>query len=105
MENYAIVKILGKQYKVSEGMTVKVDLLNQEPGSKLESQEVLMTKVAGKYTFGAPLLKGASVKATVEANDREAKILVFKYLRKNRSKKLNGHRQHFSLIKIDSIHA
>ena len=104
MEKYAIVEISGRQYKVSEGAQISTDLIHQDPGASVEFNTVFMVKDGQDYKFGAPNLKGAKVVATVEKHARKDKILVLKYLRKNHSKKLHGHRQDFSVLKIESIH-
>ena len=101
---YAVIKTGGKQYKVTEGEFLKVEKLAGEIGDKIEFAEVLM--VGGeKITVGAPIVAGASVTAKIAAQGRDKKILVFKSKRRKNSRKLRGHRQHRTVLKIEKISA
>ncbi|MCH3917067.1 MAG: 50S ribosomal protein L21 [Spirochaetia bacterium] len=101
---YALVEILGKQYKVVEGDTIQVDLLNQENGAKLEYDSVLAIVDENGATFGAPYVSGAKVLATVaDELVKGDKIKVYKFHRRKGYRRTQGHRQKYSLIKIDQI--
>jgi large subunit ribosomal protein L21 len=102
-KNYAVVKIFGRQYKVSEGEKIKANFINAEVGTTMPFSEVLMINKGGQLKIGEPQINGAKVTATVVSHGREDKILVFKYLRKNKSKKMHGHRQDFTTLSITSI--
>jgi large subunit ribosomal protein L21 len=104
MAMYAVIKTGGKQYKVSEGEFLKVEKLVGEIGDKIEFAEVLM--IGGeKIAIGAPVVAGASVTAKIAAQGKDKKILVFKSKRRKGTRKLRGHRQHKTVLKIEKISA
>ena len=101
---YAVIKTGGKQYKVAEGEFLKVEKLEGEVGDSIEFAEVLM--VGGEKTVvGAPLVSGATVTAKIASQGKDKKILVFKSKRRKDSRKLRGHRQHRTVLKIEKISA
>lgn len=101
---YAVIKTGGKQYKVSEGEFLKVEKLDGEIGDSIEFAEILM--VGGEKTLvGAPLVAGASVSAKIAVQGKGKKVLVFKSKRRKDSRKLRGHRQHLTVLKIEKITA
>ena len=100
---YAIVNISGKQFKAEKGKSLKVPSQNTEVGKKLSYDQVLLTNDNGEVQIGNPFIKNFKVSATVLENGRDKKIIVFKKKRRKGYKRKNGHRQSFSLIKIDSI--
>jgi large subunit ribosomal protein L21 len=101
---FAIVNIFGRQFKVAEGDKINASFVEAAAaGEKLTFSEVLMLNKDGNLNVGAPLVKGAKVTAEVVAHGREDKIIVFKYLRKNKSKKMHGHRQPFTTLSITAI--
>ncbi|KAB0664493.1 50S ribosomal protein L21 [Oryzomonas japonica] len=101
---YAVIKTGGKQYKVSEGEFLKVEKLDGNIGDSIEFAEVLM--VGGeKVAIGAPLVVGATVTAKIAAQGKDKKILVFKSKRRKDSRKLRGHRQERTVLKIEKISA
>lgn len=101
---YAIIETGGKQFKVSEGDVIKTDLLENEVGSDVTFDRVVLASSGGdSVTVGAPLVNGASVTGTVLRQDKDKKILVFKYKPKKRVRKLTGHRQPFAEVKITKI--
>lgn len=102
-KSYAIVKIFGRQYKVAEGDKIKANYIDAEVGTSIPFSEVLMMNRGGELKIGEPQLSGAKVTVQVVAHGREDKILVFKYLRKNKSKKMHGHRQDFTTLSITQI--
>ena len=96
---YAIIATGGKQYKVEEGQTIRVEKLGVEAGSKFTFDQVLL--VGG----GEPTVDGASVEATVVGDGKAKKVIVYKYKRKTGYHKKNGHRQQYTEVKIDKINA
>jgi len=101
---YAVIKTGGKQYKVSEGEFLKVEKLDGEVGDSIEFGEVLM--VGGETTVvGAPLVAGASVSAKIAVQGKGKKVLVFKSKKRKGTRKLRGHRQHLTVLKIEKISA
>ncbi len=99
---YAIIATGGKQYRVSEGDVIRVEKLDAEVGTEYEFDQVLAVN-DGEMTIGEPTVAGAVVKATVTANGKGRKVIVYKYKRKSGYHKKNGHRQLFTELKIDSI--
>ena len=101
---YAVIKTGGKQYKVTEGEFLKVEKLEGEIGDSIEFAEILM--VGGENTVvGTPLVAGASVTAKIAVQGKGKKVLVFKSKRRKDSRKLRGHRQHLTVLKIEKITA
>lgn len=103
---YAIVASGGKQYKVSEGDRVRVEKLSGEKGNALTFDQVLF--VGGGKTnpkIGTPTVAGASVTGEIIAQQRDKKVLVFKRKKRKGFKKMIGHRQNFTEVKITKIHA
>ena len=100
---YAIIKTGGKQYKVSEGDLVRVEKLNYEVGETVDFEEVLLVSNDGDIKVGSPVVEGAKVSATVEDQNKAKKIVVFKFKPKKQYRKKHGHRQPYTLVKIDSI--
>jgi len=99
---YAIIETGGKQYKVSTGQTLDVELLPQEAGEQVELTRVLMVVDGGQVQVGDPLVKGALVKATVTGQVKGPKIRTFKYTGKRYRRRL-GHRQQYTRLRIDEI--
>jgi len=102
---YAVIKTGGKQYKVSPGDTIRVEKLPGEPGEKIEINEVLLVDDGENLKIGQPLVEGAKVKATIVAQGRSKKIIVFKKKRRKNYKKKRGHRQYYTDIQIEEIQA
>jgi large subunit ribosomal protein L21 len=100
---YAIVNILGKQFKVKQGDRLKVPLLKDEVGKKIQFDQVLLTDDGKSITVGKPVIKNVMVEATLVENGRSRKILVYKKKRRKGYQRKNGHRQNFSLIEIKNI--
>ncbi len=102
---YAVIRTGGKQYKVAAGGKLKVESLPAEVGSEIEIKDVLMVADGDDVKIGAPVLAGASVKATVLAHGRGDKVMIFKMRRRKHYRKTQGHRQNFTEIRIDGISA
>ena len=98
---YAIIATGGKQYKVSEGDVVRVEKLGAEEGEKVTFDQVLA--VSDDTLKVGDDVKTASVDATVTANGRGKKVIVYKYKRKSGYHKKNGHRQAYTEVKIDAL--
>ncbi len=102
---YAVIKTGGKQYRVVEGETLKIETLAGEVGSAIVLDQVLMVGAGDKISVGQPLLSGAKVKATIVANGRHDKVTIFKMRRRKHYQKHQGHRQNYTEIRIDGISA
>ena len=102
---YAVIKTGGKQYRVSSGEKVKVEQLAAEVGSQITIDTVLMVADGDKVSIGQPLVKGATVDATVVNHGRGDKVRIFKMRHRKQSKKTQGHRQNFTEIQVDKISA
>lgn len=100
---YAIVEIAGQQFKVEKDKKVFVHRLENEVGSKISFDRVLLIDNEGAVKVGKPCVDGAIVSATVLSHLKGDKVLVFKKKRRKGYQKLNGHRQCFSQIQIDEI--
>ena len=100
---YAIIKTGGKQYKVSEGDLVRVEKLAYEVGETVDFDQVLLVSNDGELKVGSPLVEGAKVSATVEDQNKDKIIVVYKYKPKKQYRKKHGHRQPYTLVKINSI--
>jgi large subunit ribosomal protein L21 len=100
---YAILETGGKQYRVAEGDTIKVELLPQEIGDKISLDRVLMINKDADVTIGKPTVAGAKVEATVLSQGRGKKLLIFKMRRRKHYKKSMGHRQYYTELRIDNI--
>lgn len=102
---YAVIETGGKQVRVEEGRTLKVERLQAEPGAAIILDRVLLVADGKATRVGAPLLKGASVKATVVAHGKARKVIVVKYKSKVHYRRKRGHRQHYTTLRIDKIEA
>ena len=100
---FAIINIAGKQFRVEEGDQIKVPHLSTDAGKSLAFDKVLLINDGKKVQLGSPLLSNASISATVIEHGRGKKIRIFKKKRRKGYRRNNGHRQNYSLIKIDSI--
>ena len=104
--SFAIIKTGGKQYRVKASEILKVEQLeNLKPQSKVEFNEILAYGDDKNIEVGSPLIKGAKVEAELMKNSKNRTILIFKKRRRQNSRRKNGHRQQYSLIKIKKIFA
>jgi len=99
---YALMEFKGKQYKAEKGAAIQVDKIDAEEGSAVDIDSVLLVS-GDKISVGAPYVKGAKVKAVVESHKKGEKIIVFKYKPKKDYRRKRGHRQQYSVIKIQDI--
>lgn len=102
---YAVIKTGGKQYRVAEGETLKIESVPGDVGGAIVLDQVLMVGNGDKVSVGKPLLSGATVKATIVANGRHDKVTIFKMRRRKHYQKHQGHRQNYTEIRIDGISA
>ena len=101
---YAVIQTGGKQYKVKASEILKIEKLeNLKPESKIEFKEILAYWDDKKIDVGAPLVDGAKVEAKLIKNGKNRTVLIFKKRRRKNSRRKNGHRQQYSLIKISKI--
>ena len=102
---HAIIETGGKQYKVTEGDTLFIEKLEAEAGQAITFDKVLAILDGDKSTFGAPVVEGASVAATVVKNGKGKKVRIFKYNPKKGYRKRQGHRQPYTKVQIGAIQA
>ena len=102
--SFAVIQTGGKQYKVKAGEILKIEKLNvSEPNSKIEFKEILAYGDDKTAEVGAPKIDGAKLEADLVKNVKNRTILIFKKRRRKNSRRKNGHRQQYSLIKIKKI--
>ena len=104
--SFAVIKTGGKQYKVQAGEIIKIERLeDSKPETKLEFNEVLAYGDDKNLELGEPTISGAKVEADIIKNGKNRTVLIFKKRRRKNSRRKNGHRQQFSLIRINKIFA
>jgi large subunit ribosomal protein L21 len=102
---FAVIRTGGKQYRVTPDMVLKVEKLAGEAGETITFTDVLAVGSEAGVTIGAPNVAGASVTATVIAQDRLDKVIIFKKRRRQNSRRKNGHRQHVTVLRVAAITA
>ncbi len=102
---FAVIRTGGKQYRVTPNAVLKVEKLDAEPGSIVTFNDVLAVGGEGGLTLGGPTVPGATVTATVIAQDRLDKFIIFKKRRRQNSRRRNGHRQHVTVLRVADINA
>lgn len=100
---YAVVQIAGHQYQVQEDQELVIDAVDHKEGDKFEVKDVLLVVDGEKRTVGAPLVDKAVVKLTVLKHDHDKKIRVATYKAKARQRKVRGHKQDRTTVKVTSI--
>ncbi len=100
---YAVIATGGKQYRVEQGGTLRVEKLEGELGSTVHFDQVLMVADGGAFQVGAPLLKGGKVSATIEKHGKGDKLTIIKFRRRKHYKRQGTHRQQYTLIKVTGI--
>ena len=104
--SFAVIQTGGKQYKVKASDILKIEKIkNSKPEAKIEFNEILAYGDDKNLEVGSPLVKGAKVEAELLKNSKNRTILIFKKRRRQNSRRKNGHRQQYSLIKIKKIFA
>jgi large subunit ribosomal protein L21 len=101
---YALVEFMGKQYKAEKGAVLKVDKIDAEPGTVIDIDKVLLVS-SNSIKVGNPYVSGAKVSAVLESHGKDDKIIVFKYKPKKDYRRKKGHKQQYSVIKIEEISA
>jgi large subunit ribosomal protein L21 len=102
---YAVVSAGGKQYKVQKGETLRIEKIPGEVGSKVVFDQVLMLADGENIRVGQPVIAKAAVQASIVEQNKAKKILIFKYKRRKRYRRKQGHRQPYTAIRIDGIEA
>ena len=102
---YAVFQSGGKQHRVVEGQTLRLEKLDIETGSNIEFDQVLLVSDGEKVEVGAPYVKGGKIVATVVSHGRGDKVKIVKFRRRKHSRKQMGHRQWFTEVKITGINA
>ena len=104
--SFAVIQTGGKQYKVSSGEILKVEKLEEsKPDTKIEFKEVLAYGDNKSVEIGDPTIQGAKVEANLIKNAKNRTLLIFKKRRRQNSRRKNGHRQKYSLIRIEKIYS
>ena len=102
--SYAVIQTGGKQYKVASGEILKIEKLpNSKPDTKIEFKEILAYGNEKEIEIGSPMVQGAKVEANLIKNSKNRTILIFKKRRRQNSRRKNGHRQQYSMIRINKI--
>ncbi len=102
---YAVIKSGGKQYRVQEGQTLKLEKIEVPTGESIDFDEVLLVGSDDEIKIGAPMVEGAKVSAEIVSHGRGDKITIIKFRRRKHSMKRQGHRQWFTEVKITGISA
>tara|TARA_B100000282_G_C31293642_1_gene292228 strand:+ start:98 stop:496 length:399 start_codon:yes stop_codon:yes gene_type:complete len=102
--SYAVIQTGGKQYKVKSGEILKIEKLPEsKPDSKIEFKEILAYGDNKVIEIGSPIVQGAKVEANLIKNSKKRTVLIFKKRRRQNSRRKNGHRQEYSMIRINKI--
>ena len=102
--SFAVIKTGGKQYKVKSGEILKIEkLIDSKANSKIEFNEILAYGDDSKIEIGSPMVTGAKVEANLIKNSKNRTVLIFKKRRRQNSRRKNGHRQEYSMIRINKI--
>ena len=102
--SYAVIQTGGKQYKVKSGEIVKIEkLADSKPDTKIEFKEILAYGDNKMIEVGTPIVQGAKVEANLIKNSKNRTVLIFKKRRRQNSRRKNGHRQEYSMIRINKI--
>jgi large subunit ribosomal protein L21 len=102
---FAVIRTGGKQYRVTPNALLKVEKLEAEAGATITFTDVLAVGSEGNVTIGAPVVAGATVTATVIAQDRLDTVIIFKKRRRQNSRRRNGHRQQVTVLRVSEITA
>ena len=100
---YAMVEIQGSQYRAEKGAKLTVQRVASDKGAVVEFDKVLLLRGEKDVKVGEPYVKGAAVKTVVEDHVRGDKITVFKYKRRKRYRRTRGHRQNYSILRVEEI--
>ena len=100
---YAVIRTGGKQYRVTSGELLRIELLKGDVGSQVEFSDVLLTENEGSVQVGTPIVAGATVTAQIVEHGKERKIIVFKKKRRQGYRRKQGHRQAFTAVRVQNI--
>ncbi|MDY6971289.1 MAG: 50S ribosomal protein L21 [Thermodesulfobacteriota bacterium] len=100
---YAIIETGGKQYRVASGNEVKLEYLHGELGDAVTFDKVLLTADGANISIGRPYLDNSRVVGRITRQGKDRKVVVFKYKRRKGYRRTRGHRQHFTLVRIENI--
>lgn len=100
---YAVIRTGGKQYRVSEGMTLAIEKLEGNPGDSIEFSDILMRGDATATTVGTPVVDGAKVTGVIVSQGRGERILVYKKKRRKNYRRRQGHRQYETTVRVTAI--
>jgi large subunit ribosomal protein L21 len=103
MDMYAVIETGGQQHKVFPGGVVEVQRLDQEKGKEITLDKVLLVSKDEQVIVGTPFVKNAAVKAEIQGEEKSSKVLVYKQKPRKGYRKLNGHRQRYTILKIKEI--
>jgi large subunit ribosomal protein L21 len=103
-DQYAIIATGGKQYQAVVGKTLAVEKIDGEPGQAIEFKEVLLRKLGdGNFEIGKPYVEGAVVKASIVKQDKDKKVIVFKFQRRKKTRVKKGHRQPITVVRFETV--
>ena len=102
---YAVIATGGKQYRVTQDGTLRVEKLDAEPGATVEFSEVLLVGEGADVKIGSPLISGGKVTATVVGHGKSKKVTIVKFRRRKHYMRQGTHRQHFTEVKVTGISA
>jgi len=100
---YAVIRTGGKQYRVSEGMTLAIEKLEGNPGDSIEFADVLMRGDGSAATVGTPVVEGAKVTGVIVSQGRGERILVYKKKKRKNYRRRQGHRQYETTVRVTAI--
>jgi len=101
--SYAVIETGGKQYRVTVGQAIEVEKLDGDVGDEVTLGRVLLVAGEGTTSIGTPIVEGAAVKATIDAQHKADKVIVFKMKAKKRYRRLKGHRQQLTRLTVTDI--
>jgi len=100
---YALIEFAGKQFKVEEGISIKVPYIKGEVGSKVAFDKILYMYDGKNKTVGTPLVEGLKIDGEITSHGKERKVIVFKFKRRKGYQKKNTHRQEYTMLKIGKL--
>ena len=103
MNMYAVIKTGGKQYRIAPGEEIRVEKLPGNVGDRITFEEVLLTSDGDNVKVGKPFLENAKVLARITGHGKGRKVVVFKYKKRKGYRRKRGHRQHYSLVRVENI--
>ncbi len=99
----AVIRTGGKQYRVATGDTVKIEKLEGSTGDSVQFDQILLLSAEGNVSVGKPTIPGAKVEGKIVDQGRGPKLIIFKFKRRKRFRRKNGHRQDFTAVQITAI--